>query len=298
VTGQMPPILPLLGAVGGILPDTLDFKFVQFWENYDVEIDPGPQPNAEDIADKIVQAIDHVKAHGETLHLRANTIRLGADVWQSYSIEFLIDMNEIVVRIGPQLNTGGHVLPGRAGTQAQVGRRSVNSPLKVPYAEAYPVDIFQGPSFLFSPADGAVRVDFLDWHHRWTHSFFTAVLVGLIATLFTGLLANWSIAATAGLVTGLGYSLHIIQDQMGFMGCNLWWPLTTRRKPGFGWFHSVDALPNFITVWLSIWLILYNLDRHAPVSYIPGIPYLLCGVGSALAVILFNALRHRLPEKE
>ena len=34
-------LLPVLGGVAGILPDTLDFKFVRYFERYDLEIDPG-----------------------------------------------------------------------------------------------------------------------------------------------------------------------------------------------------------------------------------------------------------------
>jgi hypothetical protein len=38
-------LLPVLGGVAGILPDTLDFKFVRYFERYDLEIDPGPNPD-------------------------------------------------------------------------------------------------------------------------------------------------------------------------------------------------------------------------------------------------------------
>ena len=42
-------ILPMLGGIAGILPDTLDFKYARYVEHYDVEIDPGTEPDARNI---------------------------------------------------------------------------------------------------------------------------------------------------------------------------------------------------------------------------------------------------------
>ena len=49
-------VLPVLGGIAGILPDTLDFKFVRYLEKYDVEIDPGPEPNPREVAEQVVGA--------------------------------------------------------------------------------------------------------------------------------------------------------------------------------------------------------------------------------------------------
>ena len=42
-------LMPMLGGIGGILPDTLDFRFARYLERYDVEIDPGAEPDAQAI---------------------------------------------------------------------------------------------------------------------------------------------------------------------------------------------------------------------------------------------------------
>ena len=49
--GAAGSLLRVLGGVGGILPDTIDFKFARYWERFDVEIDPGLDPDPDAIAD-------------------------------------------------------------------------------------------------------------------------------------------------------------------------------------------------------------------------------------------------------
>ena len=46
-------------------------------------------------------------------------------------------------------------------------------------------------------------------------------------------------------------------------GSNLFWPFSSSRQVGLGWMHSGDAFPNFFFVWLSIILILWNLNRFS-----------------------------------
>jgi hypothetical protein len=83
---------------------------------------------------------------------------------------------------------------------------------------------------------------------------------------------------TAGLVSGLGYATHVLQDQLGYMGSNLWWPLTKRRTGGLRLLRSGDGLPNFLTVWLAVATILFNLDRFSALPRLPVIPYLLVAI--------------------
>ena len=47
------------------------------------------------------------------------------------------------------------------------------------------------------------------------------------------------------------------------MGSNLFYPFTKERTEGLKLFHSGDALPNLFAVWLSIVLILFNIDRFS-----------------------------------
>jgi len=75
-------LLPVLGGIAGILPDTLDFKFARYFERYDLEIDPGPQPDARDIAERVVGAMRQAYETGRPQNVALHTIRLGADLWR------------------------------------------------------------------------------------------------------------------------------------------------------------------------------------------------------------------------
>ncbi len=88
-------LLPVLGGLGALIPDVLDFKFVQFWEDYDFEIDPGSEPDADAIAEVIVNAIHTAHATSQPMHLIAHTIRLRADLWRRYTIAFYPEEGEI-----------------------------------------------------------------------------------------------------------------------------------------------------------------------------------------------------------
>jgi membrane-bound metal-dependent hydrolase YbcI (DUF457 family) len=60
------------------------------------------------------------------------------------------------------------------------------------------------------------------------------------------------------------YAAHIIEDQLGHMGSNLWFPFSRTRAPGLRRMHSGDALPNFFCVWLCCLLIFWNVYAAIP----------------------------------
>ena len=107
-----------------------------------------------------------------------------------------------------------------------------------------------------------------------------------------GVIFDWSTAIWAALLSWLGYGSHVFIDQLGYLGCNLWWPLSRRRKGGWGLFHSTDAEPNFMTIWIAIIIILYNLDNYIAVD-LPSFLYIGLGVGLPVCVFLIWLLRHR-----
>ncbi|MGC9394595.1 MAG: metal-dependent hydrolase [Anaerolineae bacterium] len=278
--GGVGSLLPMLGGIGGILPDTIDFKFARYWEKFDVEIDPGLEPDAEKIADALVAAMRRAYEAGKDVNLVAHTIRVGADLWREYAIRFIPDSDEIAVRIGPLVNTGQVPLAGSEPEDAVEVRRKVGVPVRNTYSEEYKINIFSGPTFRFAREGDQVRVHFLDWHHRWTHSLLLVVAVGVVMGLLVGLLTgNWTTAGWGGLVTGLGFAGHVLEDQLGHMGSNLFWPLTRKRIPGPGLIHASDAIPNFLTVWTSVALILFNLDRFSGVTRLLPASYLLFALG-------------------
>ncbi len=217
---------------------------------------------------------------GKDCNVIAHTIRMGADLWREYAIRFIPDSDEIAVRIGPLVNTGQVPLAGSEPDGAVEVRRKVGAPVRNTYSEEYKVNIFSGPTFRFAREGDQVRVHFLDWHHRWTHSLLLAVAVGAVMGLLVGLLTgNWTTAWWGGLVTGLGFAGHVFEDQMGHMGSNLFWPFTHKRIPGPGLIHASDAIPNFLTVWTAVALILFNLDRFSGVARLLPSSYLLFAIG-------------------
>ena len=277
-------LLPMLGGIGGILPDTLDFKFARYFEAYSTEIDPGPDPNPGAIADALVDIMRRAYEEAKPQNVMVHTIRLGADLWREYAIRFDPENGEVGVRIGPLVNTGQVPYAGTeplappppaGGMKGGEVRHKLGVPLAHTYSSEYRVNVFSGPSFRFEREGEQLTVHFLDWHRRWSHSLTLAVVVGAMMALFIGLAANWSAGLWAGLVTGLGFAGHVLEDQLGYMGSNLLWPLTKKRTTGLKMIHSGDAIPNFLTVWIAVALILFNLDRFSaaprwdPVVFLP-----------------------------
>ena len=155
--GGVGSLLPMLGGIGGILPDTIDFKFARYWEKFDVEIDPGLEPDAEKIADALVAAMRQAYKTGKDVNLVAHTIRVGADLWREYAIRFIPDSDEIAVRIGPLVNTGQVPLARSEPEGAVEVRRKVGVPVRNTYSEEYKVNIFSGPTFRFAREGASER---------------------------------------------------------------------------------------------------------------------------------------------
>ncbi len=284
-------LLPVLGGVAGILPDTLDFKFARYFERYDLEIDPGPSPNPRQIADALVGAMRRAYETGRSQNVMLHTIRLGAALWRQYVVRFDPRRNRVAVRIGPVVNTGQVPFPGSEPEGAEEVQVPLDFPLVETYDEEYRIDIFSGPSFRFEREGDRLRVHFLDWHRRWSHSLTLAAVLGLATAGLVALVETVNgggITRTplwVGLITSLGFAGHILEDQLGFMGSNLFYPFTRKRMAGLRLLRSGDAIPNFLTVWLALALILFNLDRFSVSPRLDPIYYLLLVVGLPLVVL-------------
>jgi membrane-bound metal-dependent hydrolase YbcI (DUF457 family) len=245
----------VLGGIGGLISDTIDFKFARYYEKPDIVIDPHPERfEAQQIADTIAAAIDRVGVSHKKIVLKCNTIKLGLDWWQQYSLKFDTEKGQVKVRLGPIVNTSQRPLP-ESTRPHEVGLASVHVPLWPTYDEFTEVDIFSGPSFALEWRNGRVEIDFIPWHRQYSHSFFMAVLFGVVCGALFGL--------TAGLVAGLAVLAHVLEDQLGYLGSNLLWPFTKVRTTGLKIFHAADAAPNFFTVGTMTMLILFNLDRFS-----------------------------------
>ncbi|MCX7848231.1 MAG: metal-dependent hydrolase [bacterium] len=283
----------LWGGVFGLLPDTLDFKFNRFFYKFDTLYEPAQEPDPEEIAAVVARHIERAQAEKRVVTLHLHTIKLGADLWRQYQIAFDTEQQQIHVEIGPIVNTGKVPIPGSEPRE----KHSATTPVACRFTQNYDtvttVSIFSGPSFAFVPKPEGVDVQFLPWHRSWTHSLTLGALFGLIAWVIAALASgHWLYPAWMfGTVVTLGYWTHVVEDQFGFMGSNLLFPLTKERTPGFHTMRAMDPLPNFMTCWLSVALLFWNLSRTTssfPQVELSGWAYVLYAVIIPVALMLFG----------
>ncbi|MHC5040475.1 MAG: hypothetical protein ACYTHM_24450 [Planctomycetota bacterium] len=246
----------VLAGVGGILPDTLDFKFAQFVEPRDFEIDPDPRdPDPEAIAAVAVKAVEMAWEESREIRAQFHTAQIAGDLFRQYFLRFDPEAQTLTVRIGPAVTMSQVPQELGDGVEGRCATVRLPYPIRYAYEEESAVDIFNGPSFGFRKTrDGeAVELAFIPWHRRWSHSL-------TMGTLFAALVAL-ALGPIVGLCAGIGWFTHVLQDQLGHMGSNLFFPFTRDRSTGLQVMRSGDALPNFAFVWLSVVLIFWNLNR-------------------------------------
>jgi len=268
----------LLAGIGGLMPDTLDFKLARYLEENQVEIDPDPlAPDPQGMAEQVAAAINRAWETGKPVRVQFHTMKLGADLWRQYAVDFGGERREVRVRIGPVVTTSQVPFVG-SELGLPPGCAPIQAPTRYTYGAETKVDIFSGPTFEFERRGDVVDISFLPWHRRWSHALTVAVLIGGLIALLFGL---WY-----GLAYTLGSAAHILEDQLGHMGSNLFYPFTKRRAEGLKLFHSGDALPNLLAVWLSGWLILFNLDRFSDTPVFNLFSFFLFGLALPWALIL------------
>ncbi len=294
-------LLPALAGIAALLPDTLDFRFVQFWQRFDVEIDPAGYSldgAAEAVVERLAAALRDAYETQQPRRVIAHTLRLGSDLWRRYTLRLEPEAGTVAVRMGPLVNTGQLAYPGTTLPDAEWAVRHLEIPLRHSYSREYNVDIFSGPTFLLVPEGDGLRIEFLDWHHRWTHSLLLALALGVCAGALCGAVWGQSMGLWSGLMTWLGFTVHVLEDQLGHMGSSLWWPLSRARVPGVGALHANDAAPNFLAVWTSLAVILLNLDRLGGPGRLPVLPYLAGVLGLPWGVFLVARLWRRVRRRE
>ena len=216
----------VLGGIFGILPDTIDFKFCQFFEKYDYIVDPDPRnPDPQMIADTIAQALNDAHDSQQPKSIIMHTIKKGSDTWRQYRIFFDIDNKKVRVTMGNLVNFSKVPYPNTELSGKTVAEADIHCQIsKQVYDKETFVDIMTGPSFMFIPQkDGTIKLDFLSWHRRWSHSLTLGVYLGLIGWFLLGFWLGWSKAVIYGLVITSGVWVHVLQDQLGYMGSNLFW---------------------------------------------------------------------------
>lgn len=272
-----------LGGIFGILPDTLDFKFGKYFYKSDFEVKPDfPIPDPQKIAQIVANAIYKALTNGKS-SIQLHTIQLAANLWQSYTLAFDKATQEVVVEIGPIVDTGQQPYITTAPKQNNIAKIKVDCNFIQEYDKKTNISIMSGPCFEFVKRDhNSVEVIFLPWHRTWSHSLTLGVILSLVVGIASYLmhynpnlgplqfsnstnlsndiivLPKWMLFS---LISFLGFLVHIVQDSTGFMGNSLLYPLIKERSKGWGIVSASEAIPNFFFVWTSLIIIIFNLDR-------------------------------------
>ena len=253
------PLYFILGGMFGLLPDTLDFKFARYFYAHNVRVTPDPLNNDPAvIAGAVASAMDTASDTGRAVRIKLDTIQLGSDKWQEYSVCFDVKHRCVTAAYGPVVDTGGEALLHGEG-------KAVSVPLlcgvRIDYLATVTVGAFDGPVIEMRPInDRAVVPLFIPWHRRWSHSALAACLLGSLASVVWG--------AVAGLSVVLAYGLHVLLDQCGFMGSCLWFPLRRDRIPGLGIMHSGSVVGNTAVVWGACLVVFWNLSRIPELQFL------------------------------
>ncbi|MBD3351291.1 MAG: hypothetical protein GF364_07370, partial [Candidatus Lokiarchaeota archaeon] len=231
-----------LGGLFGYLPDFLDFKFSRYVENSDYILNPGyhdldPWKVAKGLAD----AINEANKSTEPVKVKLQTIRMPNGLWRRYSVLFKLKEREVHVRIGPLITTGLEIIPGSELEEERLAIVKYDANLYYSYEDVTNVDIWDGPTFQFKREKDTVYADFIQWHRRWSHSLTLGIIFGIATAGIAGILyyINGVILSDTEILTLLGIIIggvwgHVLVDQLGWLGSNLWWPVTGKRKTGMG----------------------------------------------------------------
>jgi len=283
------PALFLLGGIAGLLPDTLDFRFVRFLYRHDMEVVPDPaRPDPGMIAEAIAYAIERARLTRKPVRIKLHTIQQGAGRWQPYTVRLDTLRRRVVVAYEAPATVGSTAGGERARRGPKPAERPVACAFTPGYEAVISVDILDGPVLKMVPAPdgGPVRVEFLPWHRRWSHNLPAAALFAGVAGL------GWGVSGT--LIVFGAYAAHVLCDQLGFMGSALLFPFRKKRVQGLQLMHAMAPFANFGCIWACCVLIFWNLWRAAPgVAPPPNLLQILV-FAIALPLALLRWAAHRL----
>ncbi len=256
-----------LGGLFGIMPDTMDFKMGQFFTKAEHEIDPDPMnPDPQEMAEGLGKALDDAYEKGTMVKAQMYPMRLGADLWRQYVVNFDGQTNEVVIVLNEIVTTSQvPVLGSEPPKGKRIGRYKIKGEFNITHGRPSVVDIMSGPMYGFKKNEqGKMEIEFLPWHRTWSHSYVLGAMLSIPVWLIASLVAGWNIGWLYGLIAFLGFAVHLTEDLTGHMGGSLLWPLIKPRCNGLNLFKASNPHANFSVDYAAVILILFNLNRFAP----------------------------------
>ena len=269
------PTLFLLGAVLGVLPDTLDHWIARHLHRIHIHIVPDPfAPDTHLIAESLSLALARCRDRHSRIRLQLYPGQTQTGQWRRYTLRF--DNLERLLVVTHDYVTTAVPLPCAITTEQSFTLETGHAPLCLE---------------LDWIPDGRVSLRADPNQQQWSHSLVTATGFGVVAGMVWGV--------PAGCIAGGAYALHCIVDQLGFNGSALLFPFTRKNKTGIQFLiPSRESRFQACMIWLALLLTCWNGARIiVPDSATPSlISVLLLGGALPCAILAgFFKKQHRPP---
>ncbi|MEM0355955.1 MAG: metal-dependent hydrolase [Desulfurococcaceae archaeon] len=220
-------------------------------------------PHPKYIAETVAKAINDAWEKGEVI-VKFHNIRLPGDVFRRYSVMIPPDSNIVEVYIGPIITLGDNpVVKDLPPKFRMYGKAEIKAKVKKTYPFPITVGGFSGPSVKYRRTEDGVEEIFIPWHREFPHSITAGLVVGgVVAGLFK--LLGYQHALTLGLASMLGQWMHVIEDQLGYMGSNLFAPFTKKRIKGLMLGRASSGWLNLAITYTMFVLMAWNFTRFVP----------------------------------
>ncbi len=220
-------------------------------------------PHPKGIADTIAKAVDEGYRKGE-VRVKLHNIRLPGDVFRRYAVFIPPNSNYVEVYIGPIVTLGGNPIVKELPPKYRFSAKSYfRSSVRKTYPFPTVVSGFSGPSIAYRRTGKVVEEVFIPWHRGFSHSFTGGVVIGLLTMALFSLI-GYAHAIALGIAAMLGQWMHVIEDQLGYMGSVLFPPITKKRIPGLMLGRAGSGWLNFATMYLMFVLMAWNFARYVP----------------------------------
>ena len=270
------PTLFLLGAVFGVLPDTLDHWIARHLKRIHIHIVPDPlAPDTHLIAESLSLALARCRDRHCKIRLQLYPGQTQTGQWHRYTLRF-DNLERLLVITYDQVTTVVP-LPCAITTDQSFTLKTGHAPLCLE---------------LDWIPDGRIRLRADPNQQQWSHSLVTATGFGVVARVVWGV--------PAGCIAGGAYALHCLVDQLGFNGAALLFPFTPKNRTGIQFLlPSREIFFQACLIWLALILTGWNGARIIfPDSATPSlISGLLLGGALPCAILAgFFKKKHRPPD--